>query len=132
MANITDLTAQIQFRKLIYFGLDELFDYVVTSEEAGMDKPHKSAFELAIKKLNCRPEKIIMIGDDLIDFVNQKLFPYLKKFKLDSDSANTIQYKIGEIFSELKNRIQSGYNLREVLSRNLKRSKRTFNPFNNF
>jgi FMN phosphatase YigB (HAD superfamily) len=65
-ANITDLTAQIQFRKLVYFGLDELFNYVVTSEEAGMDKPDKSPFELAIRKLNCSPEKIIMIGDDLI------------------------------------------------------------------
>ena len=57
-----------------------------------------------------------MTGDDLIDFVNQKLFPYLKKFKLTSENANTIQYKIGEIFSELKNRIQSGYTLREVIN----------------
>ena len=57
-----------------------------------------------------------MTGDDLVDFVNQKLFPYLKKFKLESESADTIQYKIGEIFSELKNRIQSGYNLREVIN----------------
>jgi type I restriction enzyme M protein len=57
-----------------------------------------------------------MTGDDLVDFVNQKLFPYLKKFKLDSVSADTIQYKIGEIFSELKNRIQSGYTLREVIN----------------
>lgn len=57
-----------------------------------------------------------MIGDDLVDFVNQKLFPYLKKFKLESESADTIQYKIGEIFSELKNRIQSGYTLREVIN----------------
>ena len=34
-AIITDLTSQIQFRKIIYFGLDDCFDYVVTSEEAG-------------------------------------------------------------------------------------------------
>jgi type I restriction enzyme M protein len=58
-----------------------------------------------------------MTGDDLADFVNIKLFPYLKKFKTDAESADTIEYKIGEIFSELKNRIQSGYNLREVLNR---------------
>ena len=57
-----------------------------------------------------------LIGDDLKDFVDQKLFPYLKKFKTDSESPDTIEYKIGEIFSELKNRIQSGYNLREVLN----------------
>jgi type I restriction enzyme M protein len=57
-----------------------------------------------------------LTGDDLNDFVNQKLFPYLKKFKINAENADTIQYKIGEIFSELKNRIQSGYNLREVIN----------------
>lgn len=55
-------------------------------------------------------------GDDLKDFVDQKLFPYLKKFKADASSPDTIEYKIGEIFSELKNRIHSGYNLREILN----------------
>ena len=58
-----------------------------------------------------------LTGDDLKDFVDIKLFPYLKKFKTDAESADTIEYKIGEIFSELKNRIQSGYNLREVINR---------------
>lgn len=58
-----------------------------------------------------------LTGDDLTDFVNNKLFPYLKKFKLNAESADTIEYKIGEIFSELKKRIQSGYNLREVINR---------------
>ncbi|AFM11216.1 N-6 DNA methylase [Turneriella parva] len=56
-------------------------------------------------------------GDDLTEFVNGKLFPYLTKFKTDATSADTFEYKIGEIFSELKNRIQSGYNLREVINR---------------
>jgi len=58
-----------------------------------------------------------LTGDDLKDFVDQALFPYLKKFKVDAESPDTITYKIGEIFSELKNKIQSGYNLREVLNR---------------
>jgi type I restriction enzyme M protein len=58
-----------------------------------------------------------LTGDDLKDFVDGKLFPYLKKFKTDADSADTLEYKIGEIFSELKNKIQSGYNLREVINR---------------
>jgi type I restriction enzyme M protein len=56
-------------------------------------------------------------GDDLNDFVDGKLFPYLRKFRTDAVSANTLEYKIGEIFSELKNKIQSGYNLREVINR---------------
>lgn len=59
-----------------------------------------------------------LTGDDLSDFVNIKLFPYLKKYKLtNAENADTIEYKVGEIFSELKNRIQSGYNLREVINR---------------
>ncbi|MBA4419616.1 MAG: type I restriction endonuclease subunit M [Anaerolinea sp.] len=57
-----------------------------------------------------------LTGDDLKDFVDHKLFPYLKKFKADASSADTIEYKIGEIFSELKNKIQSGYNMREVIN----------------
>jgi len=57
-----------------------------------------------------------LTGDDLLDFVNNELFPYLKRFKSKANSPDTIEYKIGEIFSELKNRIQSGYNLREVIS----------------
>jgi len=57
-----------------------------------------------------------LTGDDLKDFVDHKLVPYLKKFKTDADSPDTIEYKIGEIFSELKNKIQSGYNLREVIN----------------
>ncbi len=57
-----------------------------------------------------------MTGKDLVDFVDLKLFPYLSNFKLKhSDNPQTIEYKIGEIFSELKNKIQSGYNLREIL-----------------
>ena len=58
-----------------------------------------------------------LTGDDLAEFVNIQLFPYLKKFKADAENADSIEYKIGEIFSELKNRIQSGYNLREVINR---------------
>lgn len=54
-------------------------------------------------------------GDDLKDFVDLKLFPYLKKFKAEAESPDTIEYKIGEIFSELKNKIQSGYTLRNIL-----------------
>ena len=57
-----------------------------------------------------------LTGDDLTDFVNNRLFPYLKNFKLSAQGADTIEYKIGEIFSELKNRLQSGYNLREVIN----------------
>ena len=56
-----------------------------------------------------------MTGDDLRDFVNGKLFPYLHGFKQKASGPNTIEYKIGEIFGEIKNKISSGYNLREII-----------------
>lgn len=56
-----------------------------------------------------------MVGDDLRDFVNQRLFRYLQGFKQRASGPNTIEYKIGEIFGEIKNKIQSGYNLREIV-----------------
>ncbi len=56
-----------------------------------------------------------LIGDDLRDFVDHKLLPYLKGFKQRAERLDTIEYKIGEIFGELKNKFQSGYNLREVI-----------------
>lgn len=56
-----------------------------------------------------------LIGDDLRDFVDLKLFPYLHDFKQKADNANTIEYKIGQIFGEIKNKIHSGYNLRGII-----------------
>jgi len=56
-----------------------------------------------------------LVGDDLIEFVNGELFPYLQGFKARAESSKTIEYKIGEIFSEIKNRFQSGYSLRDAL-----------------
>lgn len=56
-----------------------------------------------------------LTGDDLCDFVNQKLFPYLQGFTQKATGPDTIEYKIGQIFGEIKNKIQSGYNMREII-----------------
>lgn len=66
-AIVTDLTAQIQFRKVVYFGLDRYFDYIVTSEEAGHDKPHKAPFHIAVEKMRPRGDCIWMIGDNPVN-----------------------------------------------------------------
>lgn len=55
-----------------------------------------------------------LTGPDLIDYVNRELFPYLQGFKGRSE-PRTIEYKIGEIFGELKNKFTSGYSLRDAL-----------------
>tara|TARA_B100000965_G_scaffold205634_1_gene171719 strand:+ start:2286 stop:3734 length:1449 start_codon:yes stop_codon:yes gene_type:complete len=59
--------------------------------------------------------QIALTGPDLIDFVNEKLFPYLGSFNIRVDDPDTLEFKIGEIFSELKNKIESGYSLRDII-----------------
>jgi putative hydrolase of the HAD superfamily len=66
-AIVTDLTAQIQFRKVVYFGLDNYFDYIVTSEEAGFDKPHEAPFKIALEKMQPKGDCIWMIGDNPVN-----------------------------------------------------------------
>ena len=66
-AIVTDLTAQIQFRKIVYFGLDHYFDYIVTSEEVGFDKPHEDSFQFAREKMRPKGDCIWMIGDNPVN-----------------------------------------------------------------
>ena len=56
-----------------------------------------------------------LTGPDLKKFVDDKLFPYLSSFRNTAENFDTIEYKIGEIFSELKNKLQDGYTLRDVI-----------------
>jgi type I restriction enzyme M protein len=56
-----------------------------------------------------------LTGDDLIGYVDEKLFPYLMGFRSRAEGPNTIEYKIGEIFSEIENKFRSGYSLRDAL-----------------
>ena len=58
----------------------------------------------------------ILTGPDLKKFVDDKLFPYLSSFRNKAENFDTLEYKIGEIFSELKNKLQDGYTLRDVIN----------------
>ncbi len=60
---------------------------------------------------------VALTGDDLLEFVNKDLWPYLAAFKQSATGPDTLEYKIGEIFSEINNKISSGYNLREIIDR---------------
>lgn len=58
-----------------------------------------------------------LTGDDLRDFVNERLWKYLASFKQTATDPATLEYKIGEIYSEIRNKLQSGYNIREIINR---------------
>jgi len=81
-----------------------------------LDKPYRWEEWAAPKGKDGKVDhNMPLIGDDLRDFVNQKLFPYLQGFEQKASGPNTIEYKIGQIFAEIKNKISSGYNLREII-----------------
>jgi HAD superfamily hydrolase (TIGR01549 family)/HAD superfamily hydrolase (TIGR01509 family) len=62
---VSDLVAHIQIKKLRKLGITEHIDFIVTSEEAGVEKPHPALFLLALKKANCLPEEAVMVGDSI-------------------------------------------------------------------
>ncbi len=66
----TDMTAYIQYRKLEALGLAPYIDMVVTSEEAGVEKPHPDFFRLCVEKSGCRADECAFIGDHLKKDVN--------------------------------------------------------------
>lgn len=62
---VTNLTTNVQLRKLVRLGLEATFEVIVTSEEAGADKPHPACFRLARERLGLPAHELVMIGDDL-------------------------------------------------------------------
>ena len=63
----TDMTTEVQFQKIKKLNIEKYLQFVVTSEEAGTEKPNPFLFELAIEK--CKSvrsglKNIIVIGDD--------------------------------------------------------------------
>lgn len=69
---VTDLTAQIQFRKMLHWRLDRLIDWIVTSEESGADKPAPNSYRLALEKVKPAPGPIWMISDEVKDLRGAK------------------------------------------------------------
>lgn len=60
---VTDMTVRIQLKKIKHLSLEDKIDMLVTSEEAGIEKPSEIIFKVALEKMGAKPEETIMIGD---------------------------------------------------------------------
>ena len=80
-----------------------------------LDEPYRWGTWAAPKTADGQFDPNARTGKDLIEFVNGELFPYLTSFRESSDNADSLEYKIGQIFAEISNRFRSGYTLRDVL-----------------
>ncbi len=63
VAIVTNLTTEIQLKKIKKLGMDQLVDFMVTSEEAGAEKPAPHTINTALKRINCNRHEAIFIGD---------------------------------------------------------------------
>lgn len=61
----SDMTAYIQYKKLLRLGVLKDLSFIVTSEEAGAEKPSPEFFRLCVEKAGCLPEECAFIGDSL-------------------------------------------------------------------
>lgn len=124
-AIVSDLTTNIQLRKLEKLGISKYIDVLVTSEEAGSEKPHAIMFLLTLNKLGVSPDEALMVGDNIVADIEGANFVglitvLLKKGKLaripkeDYQKPNFTINNINELIKaidniNLKNVIEEGY-----------------------
>ena len=54
---------EVQYRKLRASGMEEFFDNIILSEDAGANKPLRAYFDYAMAKTGAKVETTLMIGD---------------------------------------------------------------------
>jgi FMN phosphatase YigB (HAD superfamily) len=91
---VTDLSSQIQLRKLAWLGLDKTFEVIVTSEEAGGDK--KTGLpEALLRELVLPVDETWSLGDQDWDHIfpsESKFFKKMPGGKISEKSQNSYEF----------------------------------------
>jgi putative hydrolase of the HAD superfamily len=107
---VTDLTAHIQHRKIRKLGIEDHINLLVTSEEAGKEKPHSAIFNLALNKLHLKHTEVIMVGDnytkDVLGGSSLGITSYFLNLK-DTSITESELIKSFNSFAELKGILQN-------------------------
>lgn len=109
IAILSDLTAHIQHRKLIQLGVAEDIDVLVTSEEAGAEKPSPKMFELVVSKLSFDKMELLMVGDSLQKDVQGAMHCGIPAVWFSENKRETGQRTGKEVIQYIKERIEHGY-----------------------
>ncbi len=101
----TDLTVHIQHRKIRKLGIDKFIDAIVTSEEAGVEKPNFKIYDKILKKLDVIPQEALFIGDNLKKDVLGPIEYGMKAFWFSNDYNNKCRsvQNFSKILEILKN-----------------------------
>ena len=97
---LTDLTAHIQHRKIARLGLEDYIEVFVTSEEAGAEKPSRSAYDLLVSKFNVDRESILMIGDSMKKDVEGALNAGLKALHYKKEYSDSMDKMVIKMIEE--------------------------------
>jgi len=65
LAIVTDAPRNKAWQRLVICGMDDIFEVVVTTDDAGQKKPHRAPFEMALKKLKIKPSEALFVGDNV-------------------------------------------------------------------
>lgn len=106
---VTDLTAHIQHRKIMTLGIQSYINFMVSSEEAGIEKPNPRIFKKALDKLGLQPNEVIMIGDNFKKDIAGASHLGIKSFWLNHQRQHTPntdnQFEVIFDFLQLKERL---------------------------
>jgi putative hydrolase of the HAD superfamily len=118
-AIVTDLTTPIQHKKILYLGLASYFDFIVTSEEAGRDKPDPTIFRLALEKLKLQAHDVCMVGDNYDKDIEGAYRLGIDCFWLTNETSS----EMGVCFSTFSELMSKMGSQRNCLIRNEKKDK---------
>ena len=89
----TDLTVHIQHRKIETLGIENDIDYLVTSEEAGREKPSLEIFTFCLEKLGLSAEEVCCIGDSPVRDVEGARAAGIQAILFQSDKPSRLQFE---------------------------------------
>lgn len=104
---LTDYETEYQIEKLKQLNIFDYFDYILTSEEIGCEKPSIHCFNYIIMKTNSNKNEIIMIGDnfnkDIVGAINSGIYSYYYNVDFTKDIDNRDNYTEFSSFKHLYN-----------------------------
>lgn len=69
MAIVTSRLRNTTIQGLKKYNLESYFDYIVTADDTDKHKPDPTPINIALEKLNAKPEEALMIGDSMFDIL---------------------------------------------------------------
>ena len=108
---VTNMQANVQYKKLSLLGVGDIFDCIVTSEAVGHEKPNPLIFSHTLSLMNGTPKKTYMIGDSIKNDIEPAAFIGINPIWFNPALNNSIlneKYSFQAIsdYSDLESKIQ--------------------------